>query len=132
LIRRAVRLGILPLLLMAACTATRPPADRVSGPNAPRNFVVMIEGRNFLFDYEGKPTRFGFSTSRNIVARNPEEAEKIAIRNVREGETLNGALLNPAADPPRITVTHQILVESFESDPSAELGYIFYRDRESK
>jgi len=130
--RRAALLALLAWPLAAGC-ATTPSSERPAAEaTGPRNFVVMIEGRNFLFDYEGRPTRFGFATSRNIVARSPQEAEAIAIAGVRSAETLNASLLNAADDPPRVTVTHHYEVESFETIPSADLGYIFYRDHESR
>jgi hypothetical protein len=123
---------VLPLLLLTACATTSAEPVESGETDSPRRFIVMIEGRNFVFADEGRPARFGFSTTRDVVARNAPEAEEIAIRMVREDETLNESLLNQPNDPPRVTVTHHIEVESFESVPRPDLGYIFYRDRDSK
>ena len=94
-----------------------------------KKYIVMIEGRNLILASDGRPERFGFSTTRDVEARSPEEAEQLAIRSVREDETLNRALLNAPADPPRIVVTQSVRVESFEDHRRPDIGYIFYADR---
>jgi hypothetical protein len=123
---------LIPTLLFTAC-ATRPgdPATANQKDSA-QNFIVMLEGRNFVFDHEGHPTRFGFSTTRKVVAPSKLEADETAIQMVRDDETLNRSLLNSPDDPPRVSATHRIEVESFEAVPTPDLGYIFYRDRDSK
>ena len=128
---------LLPLVALVACAGGAPrsstnaaPAD--GGKAAVRNYVVMIEGRNFLFEHEGRPTRFGFSAARNVRALNAEEAERIAIRNVHDDETLNASLLNSDEDPPRVIVTHLYEVKGFDTGFDQDAGYIFYRDRDSK
>ena len=92
----------------------------------------MIEGRNLIFASGGKPQRFGFSTTRDVEARSPEEAAERAIRSIREDEELNRALLNDPSDPPRIVVTQNVQVESFESHRRPDLDYIFYADRDTR
>jgi len=125
-----------PLFLLMACASgPEGSGSRVAAAGekaANRNYVVMIEGRNFLFDDEGRPTRFGFSVARNIRAGSVAEAERIAIRNVHDDESLSGSLLNSADDPPRVIVTHVFEVDAFDTAPDHDLGYIFYRDRDSK
>jgi hypothetical protein len=98
----------------------------------PKKYIVMLEGRNFILDYEGEPTRFGFSTTRHVEAADPEEAEQRAIQDVQRDDQLNASLLNDPSNPPRVTMTRAIEVESFESDRSPELGYIFYQDHDTR
>ena len=43
---------------------------------------------------------------------------------------MNASLLNDPSNPPRVTMTRTVEVESFDSDPSPELGYIFYEDHD--
>jgi hypothetical protein len=45
---------------------------------------------------------------------------------------LNASLLNDPSNPPRVTVARTIEVESFDSDRSPELGYIFYEDHDTR
>jgi hypothetical protein len=133
--RRSIH-WIAPILLLVACAAGpdggRATSAAAGGSATLRNYVVMIEGRNFLFDDNGRQTRFGFSASRNKRAAGVAEAERVAIQQVHDDETLNGSLRNSAEDPPRITVTHLFEVESFDATPGHDVGYIFYRDRDSK
>ena len=128
------RKHLLPWLLLPAVACAGLPVDS-SAPSAndvPKKYIVMLEGRNFILDYEGEPTRFGFSTTRHVEAADPEEAERRAIQDVRGDDQLNGSLLNDPSNPPRVTMTRAIEVESFDSDRSPELGYIFYEDHDTR
>ena len=128
------RKRLLPWLLLTAVACAGPAVDSPA-PHAndlPKKYIVMLEGRNFILDYEGEPTRFGFSTTRHVEAADPEEAERRAIQDVRSDDRLNTSLLNDPSNPPRVTVTRSIEVESFDSDRSPELGYIFYEDHDTR
>ena len=128
------RKRLLPWLLLTAVACAGPAADSPA-PHAndlPKKYIVMLEGRNFILDYEGEPTRFGFSTTRHVEAADPGEAEQRAIQDVRSDDQLNASLLNDPSNPPRVTMTRSIEVESFGSDRSPELGYIFYQDHDTR
>ena len=120
------------LLLAVACAGPAPSAPEPIGATAVKKYIVMIEGRNLIFASGGTPQRFGFSTTRDIEARSPEEAEQRAIQSVREDDELNRALLNDPSDPPSIVVTQKVQVESFESHRRPDLDYIFYADRDTR
>lgn len=123
-----------PWLLLLAVACASPPVDSPA-PQAndqPKKYIVMLEGRNFILDDGGEPTRFGFTTTRHVEAADPEEAGQRAIQDVRGDDRLNASLLNDPSDPPRVTMTRAIEVESFDSDRSPELGYIFYEDRDTR
>jgi hypothetical protein len=119
-------------LLAIACTSPVTDAPAPSGEAGVKKYIVMLEGRNFIFEHEGEPTRFGFSTSRDVTAANPEEAERLAIQDIRGDDRLNAPLLNDPSNPPRITVTHHIEVESFDPVSRPNLDYIFYEDRDTR
>ena len=121
----------LPLLAIA-CAIPAADSPVPSAKGGAKKYIVMLEGRNFIFEHEGEPTRFGFSTTRDVKATDPEEAERLAIEDVRNDDRLNGPLLNDPADPPRITITHYIEVESFDSLSRPDLDYIFYADRDTR
>jgi hypothetical protein len=127
----ALRLSGL-LLLALACASSTPPATEPLQTAAVKKYIVMIEGRNLLFESDGRPQRFGFSATRDVEAHSPEEAEQRAIQSVRDDVELNQALLNDASDPPRIVVTQNVEVDSFESHRRPNLDYIFYADRDSR
>jgi len=131
----------IPCLLLLAVTLAcsggtavvpAPPKSAAAEPAAVEKYIVMIEGRNLIFASNGKPARFGFSTTRDVEARSPEEAERLAILSVREDEELNRALLNDPSDPPRIVATQNVRVESFESHRRPDSEYIFYADRDTR
>lgn len=130
-IRRSALLST-ALMLLSACVSTPVSPMKNAATGSIRNFIVIIEGRNFIFDHEGRPTRFGFSATRNVSARSLAEAENAAIQNVLDDETLNGSLLNSPGNPPRVIATHAVEVKTFDAIPQQDLGYIFYRDRDSK
>jgi len=119
-------------LLALACAGPAPDATAPNPNSHPKKYIVLLEGRNFILDYEGKPTRFGFSTTRHVEAADPEEAGRRAIEDVLADDRLNASLLNDPSNPPRVTTTRTIEVESFASDPSPDLGYIFYEDHDTR
>jgi|GEM_PF-2322709 len=124
----------LPWLLLLAIACASPPA-MAPGPATPatvEKYIVMIEGRNLIFASDGKPKRFGFSTTRDIEARSPEEAGRLAIESVKQDGELNRALLNGPSDPPRIVVVESVRVDSFETYRRPGYGYIFYADRDTR
>jgi hypothetical protein len=120
------------LLLAIACAGPAAVAPEPSETTAVKKYIVMIEGRNLIFASEGRSKRFGFSTTRDVEARNPEEAEQLAIESVRRDEELNRALLNSPSDPPRIVVTQSVRVDSFESHRRPDSEYIFYADLDTR
>lgn len=120
------------LLLAIACAGPAAVAPEPSETTAVKKYIVMIEGRNLIFASEGRSKRFGFSTTRDVEARNPEEAEQLAIESVRRDEELNRALLNIPSDPPRIVVTQSVRVDSFESHRRPDSEYIFYADLDTR
>ncbi|MFQ5417663.1 MAG: hypothetical protein ACE5FL_11510 [Myxococcota bacterium] len=45
---------------------------------------------------------------------------------------LNVSIVHPPSNPPRVSVTRRIEIESLAPDTSAQLGYIFCEDHDSK
>lgn len=130
--RLAAAIAAVGCLLAVGCAGSPTSPSAASAGDQPKKFIVMLEGSNFIFDDGGRPARLGFVTTLHIVARTAEEAESRAIRQVREDPTLNDSIVNARSNPPRIEVTRHFEVESFTSDRSADLGYIFYEDRRSR
>ncbi len=97
-----------------------------------KKYVVMLEGRNFIFAHEGEPKLYGFSATRDIEASNPDDANRKAIQEVRDDEELNASLMNSPSNPPRISVMRHIEVKAFDSSTRHKLGYIFYEDHDTQ
>ena len=114
------------LALACASPAVDPPAAPPDGRM--KKYIVRLEGRNYLLADKGGARRFGFATTRNVEATSPEAAEKTAVEKIRADEELNASVLNDASDPPHVTATHHVEVDSFDPDRIPEFGYIFYED----
>jgi len=127
---RCLVLFAVPLAI--ACVTETPAAPNPDALPGPKKYIVSLEGRNYIMESDGEPTRFGFFTTRHVVATSSEEAAQRAIDSVRADAELNASLLNAPEDPPRVAVTKQVVVESFDVDHSPELGYIFYEDHETR
>ena len=87
-----------------------------------KKYRVLINGENFLFDYEGRPTRMGFYTTRFVEAGGREEAEQVAVAALRREEQLRSCVLNPEDDPPMMYVEEIEEVESLQESR----GFAFY------
>jgi hypothetical protein len=59
-----------------------------------KKYKVMLEGRNFLINYEGKIEKLGFLTTRFVEADDPKDAELKAVQLIKEDERLLAAVQN--------------------------------------
>lgn len=73
-------------------------------------FAVMLRGENFEMEMEGAVKRLGFFTTRFVRARNEGDAERLAVKMVRDHERLQAALH-------RNGYTSMIYLESIELKP---------------
>ena len=89
-----------------------------------RKYRVLINGENFLFEVDGKLQKTGFYTTRFVEARNPEEAEEIAIALIKEDPKLSGIVLNEGSDPAMLYAEEIEEVRKLEQ----QLGYAFYSE----
>jgi len=105
---------------------------RVQDPSRALTMDDSVEGRFLLVRKGNEINRLGFFTTRNVLAATPEEAERVAVEQVRDDDRLNSILVNEPSDPPRITATGHVEVKSFDADSSPDLGYIFYRDHDAR
>ena len=51
-------------------------------------YAVMLRGENFIIEFDGKPMRCGFYTTRYVRARSEQDAEMAAVNLVRTDEAL--------------------------------------------
>jgi len=125
-------LAVALLLLSLGCASSAPEASSTDAAQAPKKYVVKIDGRNLLVREGDDVTRLGFFTTRHVVAATPEEAERIAVQQVRDDDQLQSVLVNEPSDPPNITAAGHVEVKTFDADSSPDLGYIFYRDHDAR
>lgn len=69
-----------------------------------KKFRVQLHGKNFLFNLDGEPKKFGFHATRFVKAENPKEAGKIAIVLIHQSPQFSNALSHESAGHPEIDV----------------------------
>ena len=91
-----------------------------------KKYKVLLQGDNFLLDFDGKPEKHGSYTTIFVEAIDPEEAEKISINLIRNDPDLKAAVLNRQDDPPMIYTNEVNELISFEDIEPLGGGYTFY------
>jgi hypothetical protein len=99
-------------------------------------YIVTVTGSNVrLHNEPGRwfrrkaPRRFGFATTRIVVALDPEDARRRAIESARA--ELSGQLANDPADPPCFDVDDAD-IEPYRPEAHADAprrGFTFYPER---
>ena len=81
------------------------------------NYLLLINGRNFLIERNGKLRKYGFFQNLYIEAPDRKSAEAMATEKIRQSDVLIKDARNNDDDPPMILVT-----SITEVDPSAPSG----------
>ena len=69
-----------------------------------KRYKVKLHGENFLLNLDGDLKKYGFFATKFVKAKNPKEAEKIAIILIRQNPNLRDTVLNENADRPTINL----------------------------
>ena len=69
-----------------------------------KRFKVKLHGENFLLNLNGELEKYGFYATKFVKAENPQDAEKIAIILIHQNPNLRDAVLNEAADRPKVNI----------------------------
>jgi hypothetical protein len=94
-------------------------------------YKVLLNGKNFLMNIEGKISRKGFYASRIIQASNEEEAQKLAIEMIVADQKLNNVVINTSSDSPNIFVDEVTIMKnhvSMQEKEKANKVYMFYSE----
>lgn len=67
-----------------------------------KRYKIQLKGENFLLNFTGEPRKFGFHATKYLRAKNPEDAEKMAIIMIRQTPDLRDAVITEQPDRPRI------------------------------
>ncbi|HEX8141441.1 MAG TPA: hypothetical protein VF553_02530 [Pyrinomonadaceae bacterium] len=94
-------------------------------------YRVMINGENFLLNYDGQPQKLGFYVSRIVDAGSPEEAEYAAVDLVRSDSWLKSNVLNEIEDPPMLYADEIEEIVEFDSERDVNTGFAWYTDAEA-
>jgi len=98
-------------------------------------YKVLLEGKNFLIEHEGKKKLHGFFTTRWVKARNSEFAELTAVELVKNDEHLIALTINKhGSDPDPMVYLEEINTVSWltylRRKPGK--GYSFYLGEEEE
>ena len=97
-----------------------------------KKYRVMLNGKNFKINSDGKLEKFGFYTTRWVQADNPQEAELKAVSLVREDKSLKASICNESSDPPVIYLDELTEIDSFDGINVPGAGYSLYPDEDNK
>jgi hypothetical protein len=81
--------------------AKRTRAGRIDGKGMKRYRLLMV-GRNYLIQSDGKPRKHGFRQQLVIQADGPKAALQMAVARLRLDAELGAMTLNKADDPPQV------------------------------
>lgn len=76
-----------------------------------KKYRVFVEGMNFLIEFDNKPSKYGFYTTRFVEAIDPTDAENKAMEMLRV-ELIN-VVLNEQTDSPIMLVEEIDELQSF-------------------
>ena len=99
--------------------------------NRMSKYRVLINGQNLLLNLDGSPRKLGFYTTRFVDARNPEEAEDVAVELIREDAALKGNVLNGRDDPPMLYADEVEEIGVSDDDDSLGTGFSWYAEPEA-
>jgi len=91
-----------------------------------KKYEVLIEGRNFVIEIDGKEQRAGFYTTRWVEAKDPKEAELKAVAIIKRDPKLKGMAKNSLKNPPMLYLDEIHEVKTFKGIKLPGAGYTFY------
>jgi hypothetical protein len=94
-------------------------------------YRVLLNGENFLLNFDGQLQKLGFYVTRVVVAQNPDEAELAAVNLVREDSQLKDNVLNERDDPPMLYAEEVEEIEESVIAENVNTGFSWFTDGET-
>ena len=69
-----------------------------------KRYRLLVKGRNFRMNHDGKLKKYGFVQNMFVEADTPSKAKLIAVATTKVDKELNGKILNSESDPPHVYV----------------------------
>lgn len=95
-------------------------------------YQVMLNGKDFCFNFDGEETKGGFYTTRWVMASTPEEAENKAVQLIKNDNSLQEMLIR-TSDPVPMIYLEKIQTVNwytyFRRQPGK--GYTLYNEQDS-
>jgi hypothetical protein len=94
-----------------------------------KKYRLLMNGRNFLVNINGKPKKHGFYQNIVVEADSPKQAELLAITKIRHDEELKRATFNSKDDPPIIHLDTFWQLDILDDVGALEFGRTFYAEK---
>jgi hypothetical protein len=94
-------------------------------------YRVLINGEDFLLNFDGQLQKLGLYVTRVVDAQNPDEAELAAVDLVREDSRLRGNILNERDDPPMLYAEEVEEIEESDGAENVNTGFSWFTDGET-
>ena len=79
-----------------------------------KKFRMLMHGRNFLIEIDGKPRKCEFFQNIYIESSSPKQAELLSTTRLLNDRELKALTLNKKGDPPRIKMVTYWEQDDFE------------------
>ena len=99
--------------------------------NLMNKYRALINGENFLLNFDGQLQKVGFYVTRVVYVQNPAEAELAAVNLVREDSRLKDNVLNERDDPPMLYADETEEIEESEGEENVDTGFSWFTDGET-
>ena len=93
-----------------------------------KKYQLVMNGRDYYFNFDGTPKKFGFYQNVFLEALSPTHAESLVVELIKNNEEIKSAL-NPKDDPPTIHLDRIWELENFEGVKKIESGRVFYVEK---
>ena len=94
-------------------------------------YRVLLNGQNFLLNFDGLPQKLGFYVTRFVDAADDEEAEKAAVALLRDDASLKGLVLNGRDDPPMLYADEVEELAAYDPEEHVNTGFSWYTEGEA-
>jgi hypothetical protein len=93
------------------------------------NYLLLINGRNFLIERNGRLRKYGFFQNLYVQAPDRKSAEAMATETIRQSDVLIKDARNDDDDPPMILVTSITEVAPSAPGGAGDTDRVFYAEK---
>lgn len=94
-----------------------------------KKYRLLLNGKNFLLNRDGKAQKYGFYQSMFIEAETPKQAERMALTKIWHDRELKEITLNGAKDAPRVKLETFWELDELYYVNRLEPGRTFYPEK---
>ena len=95
-------------------------------------YLVRLNGQNFLMDGDGGVRKKRFKSTRLVEAKDPKQAETLALDFIRNDSRFQNTVLNDASDPPTIHIESVKEISAMAYDAQNRANALYWEDAASE